>query len=68
LGPGAQLTGEVGHEYEFAGLVFGVAGEQLVDKGPVRLGNSRVQQRGRATTRTVPASGSPAGPGGSRPR
>jgi hypothetical protein len=46
-----------------------VAGEQRIDQAASRLGNPRVQQRSGATTRTVPASGSPAGPGGrSRPR
>jgi hypothetical protein len=44
-GPGAQLTGEVGHKHQLAGLAFGVAGEQLVDQAAGRLGDQRVQQR-----------------------
>jgi hypothetical protein len=53
LGPGvgrsgAQLADEVGHEHQLIGLSFGVAGEQLINQGPVGLGNSRMQQRGRA--------------------
>src|SRR5215211_7640769 len=44
LGPGAQLTGEVGHKHQLAGLAFWVAGEQPVDQAASRLGNTRVQQ------------------------
>jgi hypothetical protein len=47
MGPGAQLTGEVGHKHQLPGLAFGMAGEQLIDQAASRLGNSRVQQRGR---------------------
>ena len=46
LGPGAQLTGEVGHKHQLTRLSFGVAGEQLVDQAAGRLGNTRMQQRG----------------------
>jgi hypothetical protein len=46
VGPGAQLPGQVGHEYQLAGLSFGVAGEQLIDQAPVGLGNPGVQQGG----------------------
>ena len=47
VGPGAQLTGQVGHKHQLTGLPLGVAGEQLVDQAAGRLGNPRVQQRGR---------------------
>jgi hypothetical protein len=45
--PGAQLYGEVGEEHQLAGCPVGVAGQQLVQHGAVRLGDSRVQQGGR---------------------
>jgi hypothetical protein len=47
LGPGAQLTGEIGHEHQLTWLPFWVAGEQPVDETAGRLGNPRMQQRGR---------------------
>jgi hypothetical protein len=40
--------GQVGHEHQLTGLAFGVAGEQRIDQAAGRLGNPRVQQRGRA--------------------
>jgi hypothetical protein len=46
-GPGAQLTGQVGHKHQLPGFPFGVAGEQLVDQAPGRPGNPRMQQPGR---------------------
>jgi hypothetical protein len=42
VGPGAQLPGQVGDEYQLTGFAFGVAGEQLVDQVAGRLGNSGV--------------------------
>jgi hypothetical protein len=47
LGPGAQRAGEIGQKYQLPGFPFGVAGEQLVDETAGRLGNPRMQQRGR---------------------
>jgi trimethylamine:corrinoid methyltransferase-like protein len=38
---GAPLTGQVGHEHQFTGLAFGVAGEQLIDQASGWLGNGR---------------------------
>src|SRR4029453_6552330 len=32
VGPGAQLPGQVGDEYQLTGFAFGVAGEQLVNQ------------------------------------
>jgi hypothetical protein len=46
-----------------------VAGEQLIDQAASRLRTPGCSNAAGARTRTVPASGSPAGPGGrSRPR
>ena len=62
----AQLTGGVGHEHQLTGLML--AGER-VDQAAGRLGIRGCSSVAEATIRMVPASGSPAGPGGSsRPR
>jgi hypothetical protein len=45
--PGAQLHGEVGEEHQLAGYPVGVAGQQLVQRGAVRLRHTWMQQRGR---------------------
>jgi hypothetical protein len=67
--PGAQLPGQIGHKHQLAGFAFGVAGDQRIDQAAGRLGHPGMQQGGRAMIRMVPASGSPAGGGGSsRPR
>ena len=69
LGPGAQLHREVGDKHQLTGLAFGVPGEQLVDQAAGRLGTPGCSSVPGPTIRTVPASGSPAGGGGSsRPR
>jgi hypothetical protein len=45
LGPGPQLTSQVGDKHQLTRLAFGVAGEQGVDQAAGGLGNSGVQQR-----------------------
>jgi hypothetical protein len=44
LGPGAQLTGQVGDKHQVTGVALRVAGEQLIDQATGRLGNPGVQQ------------------------
>lgn len=48
LGPGAQLAGQVGQEQQLVGLPVGMAGEQLIHRAAGRLGDRRVEERGRA--------------------
>ena len=61
LGPGAQLTGEVGDKHQLTGLPLGVAGEQLVDQAAGWLGTTRVQQRGRGDDQDGAGFGFPGG-------
>jgi hypothetical protein len=44
--PGAQLNGQVGQEDQLLGHPVGVAGQQLIQHGAVRLRHTRMQQRG----------------------
>jgi hypothetical protein len=45
--PGAQLASKVHHEHQVLRLAVGVAGQQLVQHGAVRLRHDRMQERGR---------------------
>jgi hypothetical protein len=69
LGPGAQLHRQVSQEDQLTWLAFWVAGEQLIDQAAGRLGNPRMQHRGRPNDQDRAGLGSACGSRGrSRPR